>query len=495
MNGTNNPISTNLALTAVDAVGILMDNGFGNCNYRPTLLRFSKVLTELPNYTITTTVINSNDTPGVSITPQDPVVKMGDHQAFVISGGTNNLYLPYRLLSLKTNNLPVGGITLDNNSTEVNYTWYDVTSNGTLTATFTNRLFNLSVTNGQLESSVYTTGVPSSGWYTNGQQVAIVASNAPFGLVFDRWTGNTPYLVEQTTSQTGTVVIGLNGQLKDISLTATYKLPYYNLTVSNGTGSATNLFAGSQIAICADAAPSGYVFDQWTGDTNALLSNVVCTTVLIPYADVNVTATYKLNEVTLTASAGSGGTIDPTTTNVTPGANASFTITASSYNRISTVNTNGANTGLTFNNDSTSFVYIWTNVQAAGTVTVAFVQQVTTGPAPVPYSWLAGYFTTNDYNACALADQDADGAKSWQEYIAGTVPTNKGSVFAAAQSNRNVVTWIPVTGRVYSVYWTTNLATKAFTNKQDNIVYPQGSYTNATPDARVNQYQVRVRLQ
>jgi hypothetical protein len=127
---------------------------------------------------------------------------------------------------------------------------------------------------------------------------------------------------------------------------------------------------------------------------------------------------------------------------------------------------------------------------------VSFVAQVTTNaPAPVPYSWLAGYFSTNDYDNCAKADQDADGAKTWQEYIAGTIPTNKASVFAAAQSNRNVVTWSPVTGRVYSVHWTTNLATKVFTNKQDNIVHPQGSWTNTTPDGRVNHYQVKVRFQ
>jgi hypothetical protein len=149
-----------------------------------------------------------------------------------------------------------------------------------------------------------------------------------------------------------------------------------------------------------------------------------------------------------------------------------------------------------FNNLSTNCTYTWSNVQAAGTVTVSFVQQITTNaPAPVPYEWLASYFVTNDYNAAANADQDLDGLTSWQEYVAGTVPTNKASVFAAAQSNRNVVTWSPVTGRVYSVYWTTNLATKVFTNKQDNIMYPTNSYTNATPDGRVNHYQVKVRMQ
>jgi hypothetical protein len=178
-----------------------------------------------------------------------------------------------------------------------------------------------------------------------------------------------------------------------------------------------------------------------------------------------------------------------------PGEPAIFVITASNYYRISSVFTNGGNIGVVFNNNSTNYTFIWSNALAAGTGTVFFVEQVTTNcPAQVPYEWLASYFVTNDYNASANADQDVDGLKTWQEYIAGTVPTNKASVFAAAQSNRNVVTWSPVTGRIYSVYWTTNLV-KGFTNLNNNIPYPQSGYTNATPDPRVNHYQIKVRMQ
>ena len=485
MNGTNNPIATGLALTSVDAVGLFLDQSPGN--FRPKLLRFSKVMTSLPTYTITTTL---DGTPDAFISPSNPVVQLGVHQEFVISGGIDGTNL-YRVLSLKTNGNDVAGLTFSNSSKTVNFTWYDVGGNGTVDVAFTNYLFSLRLSDGYLPDY----GNATNGLFTNGTRVAIVASNPPPGKVFDKWFGNSTYIEGANTNPSCTVVMGLNGA-KDLNLTAQYKDPTFTLTVSNGTGSATNLIAGLQVDIGANAADPGYVFDKWTGDTNALLSNVVFTTVLMPSADVLVIATYKLNEVTLTASAGSGGTISPTTTNVTPGANASFTITADSYYRIVQVQTNGANTGVAFDNTSTSYDYVWNDVQATGAVYASFTPQVTTnGPAPVTYSWLASYFTTNDYTACALADQDADGAKTWQEYIAGTIPTNKASVFAAAQATRNVVTWTPVTGRVYSVYWTTNLATKAFTNKQDNIVHPQGSYTNTTPDARVNQYQVKVRLQ
>ena len=221
--------------------------------------------------------------------------------------------------------------------------------------------------------------------------------------------------------------------------------------------------------------------------------NASITTVTMPATNIAVTATYKSANVTLTATAGAGGTISPASASVSPGNSTNFVITANNYYRISTLTTNGVSAGLSFNNLSTNYNFVWSNVQAAGTVTVSFVEQVTTGPAPVPYSWLAQYFVTNDYNAAALADQDADGAKTWQEYIANTVPTNKASVFTATQATRNVITWNAQSNRIYSVYWTTNLVTKVFTNKQDNVT--GGAYTNTSPDSRVNLYQVKVRMQ
>jgi hypothetical protein len=110
-----------------------------------------------------------------------------------------------------------------------------------------------------------------------------------------------------------------------------------------------------------------------------------------------------------------------------------------------------------------------------------------------PYAWLDQYGLTN-YVADDVLDQNEDGLLTWQEYIAGTVPTNAASVLMAAQAVRNVITWNPlVTGRVYSVQWSTNLV-QGFTNLADSIVHPQGSYTNTLPDAKVNHYRIKVRL-
>jgi hypothetical protein len=170
-------------------------------------------------------------------------------------------------------------------------------------------------------------------------------------------------------------------------------------------------------------------------------------------------------------------------------------ITATNYYRIATLTTNGTSAGVAFNNLSTNYTYTWSNVQAAGTVTVSFVQQVTTNaPATVPYSWLAQYFVTNDYNAGALADQDGDGMQTWQEYIAGTIPNNATSCLKVAQAIRNTISWSPVTGRIYSVHWATNLQ-NSFQSLETNIVWPQAGYTDTLHGAESRSfYKVKVQL-
>ena len=191
----------------------------------------------------------------------------------------------------------------------------------------------------------------------------------------------------------------------------------------------------------------------------------------------------------------SHGTISPASTNVLPGGSANFIVTASNYYRIASLTTNGtAVAGMSFDNGSTSTNFIWSNVRTSGVLAATFTNQVTTNaPALVPYEWLAQYGLTN-YNTDASADQDSDGLAAWQEYIAGTNPTNAASCFKAAQNIRNTITWSAVSGRVYSVYWATNLL-NSFQPLETNIVWPQASYTDTVHgvDSR-GFYRVKVQL-
>ena len=358
-----------------------------------------------------------------------------------------------------------------------------ITSDQTLYAKWTVSFYTLTINNG--------TG---GGSYTNGQQVAITAADFSPWSVFDQWSGDTAYVNNVTYTN---AMVTMPAQ--DIALTANHTALLYTLTVNNGTGSGI-YWATTEVSIMANSPPEGLIFDQWIGDTGALSSNTASTTVTMPEFDTAVTATYKSPAVLLTAAAGANGMISPPSTNVTLGSNATFMVTASNYYRIATLTTNGtAVTGISFDNTSTFTNFIWSNVQAAGTVTVAFVEQVVTNPAvaTVPYSWMAGYGLTN-YEADAVLDQDSDGLTVWQEYIAGTDPTNRTSSFKVntfkKQANGVVIQWSPVTDRVYGVYWTTNLK-NSFQSLETNIVWPQGSYTDTVHGAESRSfYNVKVQL-
>ena len=87
---------------------------------------------------------------------------------------------------------------------------------------------------------------------------------------------------------------------------------------------------------------------------------------------------------------------------------------------------------------------------------------------PVPYAWLGQYpallsLAGGDYEEAALADADGDGHAAWQEYVAGSIPTNRESVLRTlitVTNGRPWLTWTPDLGtaRVYAVEGRTNLA-------------------------------------
>jgi hypothetical protein len=104
----------------------------------------------------------------------------------------------------------------------------------------------------------------------------------------------------------------------------------------------------------------------------------------------------------------------------------------------------------------------------------------------ISYSWLQQYGLPADGSADYL-DSAGDGMNNWQEWIAGTNPTNAASVLVLASPSNSIagvtVTWQSVNTRTYYLQSSANLsAQRAFTSIQSNLVGQTGStsYTDTT---------------
>ena len=114
----------------------------------------------------------------------------------------------------------------------------------------------------------------------------------------------------------------------------------------------------------------------------------------------------------------------------------------------------------------------------------------------VPETWLAQFSITSNFDAAASADADGDGVLTWQEYVAGTNPTNPASVFRvmprASAQRQCLLQWQSSSGRVYSVEQSGALVS-GFSLLDSNIYAtpPLNSYTGALPETGPVFYRIR----
>jgi len=113
----------------------------------------------------------------------------------------------------------------------------------------------------------------------------------------------------------------------------------------------------------------------------------------------------------------------------------------------------------------------------------------------LPDDWETQYFSSiTNVVSSAMA---ANGINTIHEtYVAGLNPTNAQSVFAVSGQqggSQYIFQWNAVSGRVYSVYWTTNLLS-GFQSLETNIVWPQNSWTGQ-PDQADGFYRLKVELE
>jgi fibronectin type 3 domain-containing protein len=170
----------------------------------------------------------------------------------------------------------------------------------------------------------------------------------------------------------------------------------------------------------------------------------------------------------IVATAGDHGAIVPSgTLTVENGGGTNFTITPDGYYHVRDVQVDATPVGVT---NGYAFAAV-TNDRA---IAAAFADNLAAND--VPEWWLASYGWTNDFDAASTNDADCDGMAAWQEYLAGTDPSDKLSVFmirelmCLAGSNRLV--WWTYTNWVntpFTVERSTNLMGGGWQKVDSNV--------------------------
>ena len=150
-----------------------------------------------------------------------------------------------------------------------------------------------------------------AGTYTEGTVVSISANTSGAGIVFDKWTGDSTYIANINLPNTAFVMPS-----HVAAVTATYidqGVGTFTLTVNDGTGgnTVTGYLPGTVVDIAANKPPTGKIFDGWIGNTaNIENINLPNTTILMPFSNTEITATYidqGSGYTTLTVTDGTGG--------------------------------------------------------------------------------------------------------------------------------------------------------------------------------------------
>ena len=162
-----------------------------------------------------------------------------------------------------------------------------MTADATLTASY-GEGYSLTVVSGS-----------GSGEYTTGRVVMITADR-PEGFVFSQWIGDTGEIEDIADARTGITITA------DTTITATYEVLMYTLTVNSGGGSG-QYFPDQAATISADPAPIDTVFAQWTGDTAGVDDIYSPNTSVTMTSETTLTATYGTACVLMVVSGSGGG--------------------------------------------------------------------------------------------------------------------------------------------------------------------------------------------
>ncbi len=139
------------------------------------------------------------------------------------------------------------------------------------------------------------------GDYESGSLVTVTADPPPAGLEFAAWTGDVAGLTDAQAAETM-----LRMPSHALAITATYRVPTYTLTVTDGTGGG-DYEEGATVAVAANAPPPGERFAAWVGDVGAVADvRAASTSLTMPAVNITVAATYRGYDLTVNNGSGDG---------------------------------------------------------------------------------------------------------------------------------------------------------------------------------------------
>ncbi len=182
------------------------------------------------------------------------------------------------------------------------------------------------------------------------------------------------------------------------------------------------------------------------------------------------------------------GQVTPTNATYAAGASAQIVATPAQYYRFAEwTNDAGGST-------NPLVVVVSTNLAVE-----AIFDEILTTNHPTPHWWLASLGYTNNFES-VVTNIGANGVPLWQSYVAGLNPSNPTNQFRLALTRRangggDVLNWNTATGRVYTIYWTSNLLAgfSPLAGAMD-LPWTTQSFTNpASPSATARYYRIQVR--
>jgi uncharacterized repeat protein (TIGR02543 family) len=338
---------TNVELTATANTGYHFTGWSGDLsgttNPETILMDGNKSVTA--NFAINQYTITASAGSGGNISPSGAVtVDHGSNQSFTISANSG-----YHIDSVVVDGVNEGAIT--------NYTFTVVTENHSIEAFFSINQYTLTVGvngNGSVVKD------PDQVLYDHGTSVELTAVPGS-GNSFANWTGD-------ASGSTNPLTVVMDGNK---SITAHFAEIIYSITASAGPNGSINPSGTVNIAEGSNqtftfAAASNYHLDS------LIVDGAMVTDSTSSYTFVNVTAnhtirvTFKINQYTITATAGANGSIAPSgAIAVDHGSNQSFTITPDAGYHVADVLVDGLSVGAVTN-------YSFTNVTANHTIAASF---------------------------------------------------------------------------------------------------------------------------